>query len=313
MMTSYGYFRFASALCIVSVLASSCATAPDRKIPIRDVPLEARDSRLEEPRKRLLILPFIDISQERGEKVAQAARNGLIRGLQSTKSFIIVDNSDFPTDVKSLRVNEQYDLESVSKTALGMGVALVIEGRILEIHARRLGDQVGLMRKIRAQITAKVQIRVMGTKQNRELLNEVREATLESSTTKFGSYAYSDKFLEEDPELIEQVNQKAFRSLLPSITAVARKITWEGKIALVSGDRIYVNAGRVSGLQVGDILRVNDEGNEIFDPESGAFIGRAPGRMKGTLEVVSYFGKDGAVGVIHSGQGFKESDQVEFY
>jgi hypothetical protein len=194
-----------------------------------------------------------------------------------------------------------------------MGVALVIEGRILEIKAKRLGDQVGLVRRIRAQMDAKVQIRVLGTKQGRELLNEIREASIEDTTTRVGSYAFSDKFLEEDPELIEQVVSKAFRSIVPTILAVNRKLSWEGRIAQVSGDRIYINAGRMSGIQVGDVLRVNDDGQEVFDPETGQYIGRAPGKMKGTVEVISYFGNDGAIGVIHSGSGFKEADQVEFY
>lgn len=296
------------------VVLTSCSSTPEKKSPpVRDVPIEARESRVEEPRKRVLVAPFIDVSQERGDKVADAARKSFNRALNSTKSFVIIENSDFPKDIKSFRINDQYDLEAISKVASGMGIALTMEGRILEIRARRLGDQVGVMRKIKAQMDAKVQIRVMGTKQNRELLNEVREATIEATTTKFGSYAYSDKYLEEDPELVDQVIQKAFRSVLPNLVAVAKKISWEGKIAMVSGDRIYVNAGRVSGLQVGDILRVNDEGSEVFDPETGGFIGRAPGRMKGTVEIVSYFGKDGAIGVIHSGQGFKEADQVEFY
>lgn len=292
----------------------ACSSAPAKKSPpIRDVPMEARDSRLEQPRKRILVLPFVDVSRDRGEKAAESARKAFIKTVATTKAFVVIENNDFPKDPKSFRVNDQYDLEAVSKIAGGMGVALVIEGRILEIRAKRLGDQVGLMRKLKAQMDARIQFRVMGTKQNRELMNEVREATIETTTTKFGSYAYSDKFLEEDPELIDQVVQKAFRAVVPNLVAIARKITWEGKIAMVSGDRIYVNAGRISGLQVGDILRINDEGTEVFDPESGQLIGRAPGKMKGTIEIVSYFGKDGAIGVIHSGSGFKENDQVEFY
>jgi hypothetical protein len=58
---------------------------------------------------------------------------------------------------------------------------------------------------------------------------------------------------------------------------------------------------------------VSEEGQEIFDPETGGFIGKAPGRMKGTIEIVSYFGKDGAIGIIHSGSGFEENDIVEIY
>jgi hypothetical protein len=35
--------------------------------------------------------------------------------------------------------------------------------------------------------------------------------------------------------------------------------------------------------------------------------------MKGSLEVISYFGQDGAIAVIHSGSGFKENDRIEMY
>ena len=64
---------------------------------------------------------------------------------------------------------------------------------------------------------------------------------------------------------------------------------------------------------MGDILKITEEGDEIFDPDTGIFIGRAPGRMKGTVEVVSYFGRDGSICLIHSGSGFKENDRVELY
>ncbi len=82
---------------------------------------------------------------------------------------------------------------------------------------------------------------------------------------------------------------------------------------MINGDRIFLNVGRISGLQIGDILKVSEEGDEIFDPQTGNYVGKAPGRLKGTLEVVSYFGQDGAISIIHSGAGFRENDRVELY
>ncbi len=99
----------------------------------------------------------------------------------------------------------------------------------------------------------------------------------------------------------------------PQVLASLDKVSWEGRIAAINGDRIYLNVGRVSGLQVGDLLKVTEDGDDVYDPESGSHIGRVPGRLKGTLEVISYFGNDGAIAVIHSGSGFKENDKVELY
>jgi hypothetical protein len=71
--------------------------------------------------------------------------------------------------------------------------------------------------------------------------------------------------------------------------------------------------GRISGVQVGDILKVVEDGNEIYDTELGYHVGKVQGRVKGTLEIVGFFGQDGAVSVVHSGAGFKENDRVEIY
>ena len=66
-------------------------------------------------------------------------------------------------------------------------------------------------------------------------------------------------------------------------------------------------------VRVGDLLKVIDTGSEIYDPEIGYHLGRVAGKTKGTLEIISYFGNDGAISVVHSGAGFKESDRVEVY
>lgn len=287
-------------------------TSPQRKVEVKDVPVEARQG--DELRKRVLVLPFIDSELQRSQNVTQVARRVVVEDLLSTRQFVVVNNADFPQDLGAfLKDNKEYDLTAVSRVAAGAGIAAVIEGRILEIRARRMGDEMGVFRKMRATVDVTVQIRVFGAKTGREILQTVKKATVESETTRMGETAFSDRYLEEDPNLIRDGVRKAFKTTVPNIVKAVEKLSWEGRVALVNGDRIYVNAGRVSGLQIGDILKVTEDGDEVFDPETGAFIGYAPGRMKGTLEIVSYFGKDGAIGVVHSGSGFKENDRVELY
>jgi hypothetical protein len=169
------------------------------------------------------------------------------------------------------------------------------------------------MRKIKAIVEAKVRIRAFAIEGNKEIFNEIRTATVEATTTRFAERGYSNLELDDDPVLVNEVVQKAFQGLIPPLTAAMRKLSWSGRIAMVRGEKIYINAGRVSGIQVGDLLKVMDQGQDIFDPQTGTFLGRAECRMKGTIEIVSYFGKDGAIGVVHSGADFRENDKVELY
>tara|TARA_B100000749_G_scaffold280899_1_gene280986 strand:- start:59306 stop:60250 length:945 start_codon:yes stop_codon:yes gene_type:complete len=285
------------------------AKAPVSTVP---VPYQARPG--EKLKKRIMVLPFLDEKLTRNNHVKELARRSVVRELLRTNEFVVINNNDFPTDLaKFLNESNEYDIEKIAKVAHGLGISSVLEGKIMEVRAKRIGDQVGLFREIKAQVETRVRIRLAASKNGKVLMNEERSASIESSTTRFAEHSYSDRQLEQDPMLVNKSVLKAFYSAIGNVVRTVDKIDWEGRIAMVSGDRVFINAGRLSGLQVGDILKVTEPGEEIFDPERGLFLGYAPGRMKGTLEVVSYFGKDGSITVVHSGSGFSENDRVELY
>lgn len=300
---------------IAAVLAA-CTQAPTRpggvkdKVDLQDVEYNARGED-EPPRHRVLVLPFLDEKPDRSKKISEAARQVLVRELAHTHQFLVVAMEDFPQDPKKFITTEQeYDLPAISRIAAKMGVAAVIEGKILEVHARRAGDSMGLIRQVKAQVDTKTRLRVYAGKNGKELLNEIRSASEDVTSTHLLDTSGA---LADDPELVKQSVRKAFLSGLPNLVKAIEKLGWEGRVAMVSGEKIYVNAGRLSGLQIGDILKITEDGDDVYDPETGRFIGTAPGRLKGTVEVVSYFGKDGCITVIHSGSGFQENDRVELY
>lgn len=280
---------------------------------IRDVPYNARGED-ETPRHRVLVLPFLDERLDKSQNMTEIARQTVVRELAKTKQFVVVSPNDFPQDPKKFLTEEnEYDLAQISKLASTLGVAAVIEGKVLSINARRLGDSVGLIRETKAHVSTQVRLRIYAGKNGKEILNEMRSAETEASTTRVAERGDIAQNLAEDPELIKTAIRKAFLSAIPNVIRSVEKLSWEGRVAMVSGERVFINAGRLSGLQVGDILKVTEEGNDVYDPETGRFIGTAPGRLKGTIEVVSYFGKDGAISVVHSGSGFQENDRVELY
>lgn len=279
---------------------------------VKEVPYSARgDSGV---RQRILVLPFLNSKVGSQQEVLDLARKVVVQELNRSGQFVVIDPSDFPEDVKKFVSPEgEYKMEELSKKAIEMGISAVYEGKLLSVRARRTGEPIGIVREIRAEVTAEVRVRVVATLNGREVLNEKRIATVESRSTRVLKRSYTDRVLTDDPGLIRGSVVKAFRVSIPSVAQSVEKLTWEGRVALLQGERVFINAGRLSGIQIGDILKVTEEGKEIFDPETGRYIGMAPGRMKGTLEIVSYFGKDGSIGIVHSGSGFEENDKVEIY
>lgn len=307
-------------LAVLSGMLLSCShlsgnrqTDKTSSIETKDVAMSARGDD-EAPRHRLLILPFLDERPDHSQAMTDVARQTVVRELARTRQFVIVSPEDFPQDPKKFLTEEnEYDLAKASQQAAAIGVAAVVEGKVMSIKAKRIGDSVGLVRTLKAQVSTQVRVRVYAGKNGKEILNEVRSADTEATSTKIGERGDMTASLSDDPELIRAAIRKAFQGSIPGIVRAVEKLGWEGRVAMVSGERVFVNAGRLTGIQVGDILKVTEEGDDVYDPETGRFIGTAPGRLKGTVEVVSYFGKDGTIAVIHSGSGFLENDRVELY
>ncbi|KYG61329.1 hypothetical protein AZI85_09520 [Bdellovibrio bacteriovorus] len=285
---------------------------PSIRRDVKDVNYEARkdDSA---PRKRLMVLPFLDVGDKRPSELRERARNAFIMDLNRSGEVIALDSKELNVDLSKMMEGGQYKLPEVAKAAQSLGVTAVLEGKIIDIRIKRKADNVGVVRHMSTAFEVVAQVRVVTGRAAREVFNTVKTVTVEEQGTRVGERVETDKFISNNPDMIQTIVKDAFLDFTPQVLASLDKVSWEGRIAAINGDRIYLNVGRVSGLQVGDLLKVTEDGDDIYDPESGGHIGRVPGRLKGTLEVISYFGNDGAIAIIHSGSGFKENDRVELY
>lgn len=301
---------------VVMVTAAGCSiierSQPGLRREIKDVNYEARKDDAS-PRKRLMILPFLDESEKRPQDLRDRARAAFIMDLNRTGDVIAIDSKELNMDVTRMMSGGQYKLPEIAKAAQAMGVNAVLEGKVIDIRVKRSSDNVGIVRQMATTFEIVAQVRVVTGRSGKEVFNTVKTVTVEDRGTRVGERVETDTLVTNNPEMIEVIVKDAFLDFTSQVMASLDKVSWEGRIAAINGDRIYLNVGRVSGLQVGDLLKVIDEGDDVYDPESGGHIGRVPGRLKGTLEVISYFGNDGAISIIHSGSGFRENDRVELY
>lgn len=294
-------------------LGARTSEGPSIKKEVRDVSPQARKSDDSSPRKRLMILPFLDSSDQRPQNLRDSARRQVIKELNKTGDIIVIDSNELKLDLtKQLQAGE-YKLDEAAKLSQQLGVAALLEGKIMDLKVRRKSDEVGVFRQLKTTFDCVVRVRIIASRTGKELFNVTKTVTIEESNVRVAEAVDTDRFFKSNPEVLQHLVEDSFLEFTQQIISTMDKLSWEGRIAMVSGDRIFLNVGRVSGLQVGDILKVSDEGDEVFDPQNGNFIGKGPGRLKGTLEVVSYFGQDGSIAVIHSGAGFKENDKVELY
>ncbi len=309
------------------VLVQSCARSPefakDQEYYKPDSPYYDRSDepgktpteRLEvaaQPKKKVLVLDLWNDTPVKSEALGPYASNELKRGFLLNQRFIV------PKDVNTILATEDFvsgdkvKVAQLIREGRRLGVSVVILGRISKAIFRSRGDSIGLFRDKKSMAAVDVELKVFDVNAGKEVASMGRSADAASDAV----VAVDQENLESESfrtELFKQALRNAMGGLAPDVHRVIEKMIWQGKIAKVNGRRIFVNAGKSAGIISGDILKVLTPGDDVYDPASGAYLGRSPGQLKGTVEVVDFVGSDAAIGEIHTGGNFSEGDIVQLY
>lgn len=264
-------------------------------------------------KKKVALLRIFNESPHGAEDLGITATEELRRELSRTGQFVIdpMATKSFGSS-KEIYAGGGSKLASLSRQAKIQGINLILFGRITEARVRENTDEIGLVRKTKSYTESKLELRVFDVNSNREIFTEVFKGFADDSTFRLFS-ADDESKVQYRRDLLRYGVRVAVRRSIPELMEVASKLDWTGRVAKIVGNKIYINAGRASGITISDILKVMTEGEEIYDPETGALIGTAKGEVKGTIEIIDYFGPDGAIGVLHSGGSVLEGDYVQLY
>ena len=133
-----------------------------------------------------------------------------------------------------------------------------------------------------------------------DIYDGIEKSRLSRVTTVIPSPAGSDK-VSRDASLAAALADLSLR-----VGDVVNLTPWYGRIFAVEGERVYLNAGRESGIQIGQKLKVYRGGKVIPG------IGFDPGTQVTTLEIAGFVGTNGSYGVVRDGQSVSLSDTVSF-
>ncbi len=274
--------------------------------------LAPRGDEFGHPKKSVLVFDFWNDTPVRQEGLGVWVANELKRGLALTQRVVI------PLQIQSLPSTEDFlegerlDVPRLIAEGRKIGVSVLVLGRIKKISFRQNGDEVGILRQKESLGAVEVEIKVFDIHGGREILAQTQVG--ESSDQVMLLFNRKDTAGSDyRAALTEASAQEAVALLIPDILRSVEKLVWQGRIARLTGPKIFINAGKASGLIHGDILRVLTGGEDVYDPTSGLYLGRSPGQVKGTVEIIDFMGVNGAVAQIHTGGNFREGDLVQLY
>lgn len=264
-------------------------------------------------KKKVALLSFINESALGGDDLAVVATEEIRRELAKTRDYLVDPSveSIFGSS-KEVFASGGAQLVQLTRKAKLSGVNLVVFGRITKARVRQHTDEIGVMRDQKSFAESEVELRIFDVHAGKEIYAEKQNGNVDDKAFRFYLDEKNEN-LDYRKKLMRYSIQVAMRKFMPKIVELGNKLEWIGRVAKIIGTKIYVNAGRQSGIQVGDVLKVTTEGQEIYDPETGALIGYSEGDVKGTIEVIDYFGPDGAVAILHSGGSVTEGDFIELY
>lgn len=301
-------------LLIISLfILSSCARGPVSRDREGKRPRQMPRKQFNGVKKKVALLTFLNESPYGGEDLGIVATENLRLEMLRTGEFLfdpmgkrIFGNS------KQIYAGGGVKLAQLAKKAKVGGINFVVFGRIIRARIREKTDEIGLIRQTKSYTEAELEIRIFDVNSSKEIFTDTVKGFADDSSYRFFDND-RESHLSYRRELLRYGVRVAIRKAIPRILRISSKLDWIGRVAKIVGNKIYVNAGRESGVQISDILKVMTEGEEIFDPETGALIGISRGEVKGTLEIIDYFGPDGSIAILHSGGSVLEGDYVTLY
>lgn len=304
--------KIISFIILFSLVSCSMFAPKGKRLP-KSYQKKIRASEIVHMKKKVALLSFFNESPYGGEDLAISATEEMRLELSRTGEYLIdpTGESIFGPS-KEVYSGGGVKLVQLARKAKQAGLNFVVFGRVSQAKVRSKTDEIGLIREQKSFAEVVVEVRVFDVMAGKEIFNQTFDASIDDSDHKFFKED-EESTLTSRQELLRYATRVAVRKSIPRVVTLGEKLDWTGRVAKIIGSKIYLNAGKDSGLGIGDILKVMTEGREIFDPESGALIGVSKGEVKGTLEIIDFFGPDGAISILHSGGTVTEGDFVQLY
>jgi hypothetical protein len=245
-------------------------------------------------KRRVIVLPVADQTNYKDEQLGELTTKRLISRLENSGAIICVDPNSVNikgnlTDSQNLKaLNETYGIQAVLKGTLAdvFTSTSKIEGKddretsfaVSKIAIDLYNTDTGIIMK---QLSGR----------NPVFLSR-EKGDLSSEKAKIKAVDLSIEIIADD--------------LLKGVLS----LDWHARIASIEKEKIYINAGRLSGLEKGGTIEVYSPGEEIVDPKTNMPLGKTKGNYKGDLEVVELFGVDASWARIKKGTNFSATDLV---
>lgn len=112
--------------------------------------------------------------------------------------------------------------------------------------------------------------------------------------------------------LVGKVCRSAVEEVVELINKNASAMPWQAKVITMKDGKVYINSGKVSGVNVGESFSVFRKGEDLIDPDTGLNLGSVTTEV-GMIKVVDNSVGEGKASIcqVISGTDFSKGDIVK--
>jgi curli biogenesis system outer membrane secretion channel CsgG len=263
------------------------------------------------PKLRVGVVNFQNKTPSKYIGIGEAAADILGTILQKTNRFIIIPQQDVAPILEQQAMGASGAIDPATAAKMGklLGLNAIVTGAISAYSEAEEGADYLVYKKKKQIARVTVDYRIVDTTTGIQVAADSGQGVYEKKTG--GALGLGSKS-SYDADLRDGALRDALTKGMVNMLKQFESQEWTGRIASIKGRTVYLNAGQKTGLKVGDVLTVQELGEEILDPQTNVSLGRAPGPVKGEVIVTGYFGKDGSTASIRSGTGFNTNDLVKY-
>lgn len=275
----------------------------------------------QEKKPRIAVLPF-DSSHisTNNASLSTSVVNGMFETeLVKTGKFTVIERKRIQDVMheQGLGLSGAVDPMTAAKVGKVLGVELILTGDITKLGVKQSGGHTGFLGGAggsKNTLEGGLDVRLISTSTAQIVFADNAQNADASFKLNFRGTGGGTDF---DETKIDKVFRPCVVKLAQAMAAKTGDLVGQmrgggglsAKIANVSGEKIYLNAGAGEGIKVGDVFEVYRQGEEIRDPDTGAVLD-VETKLIGKIIVTEVKDKV-SIATGQGGSGFQKGDIVK--
>jgi hypothetical protein len=254
-------------------------------------------------KRKICVVDFEDRTDLQTEKYGELATLRLLQELEKTQKAVLVDKEVVWESLAREGIEPQglTDLRAMKKAHQLLGIQAFITSSLSDVQVAS-SPPVGDSGVKSSMASARVELRLIDASTGNLLRTFVK---------KNPSFTTVATGLHSDHQSILRAIEYDLARVVDGLLRYLDFLEWFSTVAKVEDGKLYIHAGRLTGLRVGAILDVYEPGEEIINPVTEFSLGWTTGERKGKVTVTHLFGVDGSIAKPLNGAGFRASDIVK--